>query len=140
MIRRGLRTVATGLALAGSPVLFLLALHLDTTAPEAAIVGVKPPVIKWETEAAMVAAFAAEVAKLGNRAHPNHEFREAKWTSYPETEGWDLLLVREDGLQLGIEAKLALNLEVLVQALGRGRDGVGPDCWPSSAPGASFSL
>lgn len=52
------------------------------------------------------------------------------WTPYPETGGWDILLVRqEDGFQIGIQAKLALNAKVLDQALERRwwRD-TGPDC------------
>lgn len=40
------------------------------------------------------------------------------WTPYAETAGWDILLVRKaDGAQIGIEAKLRLNAEVLSQAL-----------------------
>lgn len=40
-----------------------------------------------------------------------------QWTVYPETAGWDLLLVHRDGYQLGLEAKLSLNAKVLCQAL-----------------------
>ncbi|TPM19794.1 hypothetical protein [Mesorhizobium sp. B2-3-6] len=40
----------------------------------------------------------------------------AGWTAYAETEGYDILLVRQDGLQIGVEAKLRLNPEVVVQA------------------------
>lgn len=55
------------------------------------------------------------------------------WTPYPETEGWDILLVRKsDGLQIGIEAKLRLNAAVIAQALEDGFSYVatrpGPDC------------
>lgn len=40
------------------------------------------------------------------------------WTPYPETAGFDILLVRkEDGFQIGVEAKLRLNAEVILQAL-----------------------
>jgi hypothetical protein len=39
------------------------------------------------------------------------------FTVYPETAGWDMLLVAADGHQLGIEAKLSLNLKVLAQSL-----------------------
>lgn len=55
------------------------------------------------------------------------------WTAYPETGGFDILLVRPaDGLQVGIEAKLKLNAKVISQAA----EGVGyhhvagenPDC------------
>lgn len=54
-----------------------------------------------------------------------------EWTSYAETSGWDLLLVRKtDGLQVGIEAKLKLNTQVVSQVLeeyGRDADRPGPD-------------
>lgn len=63
-------------------------------------------------ESDLCAAFVAE-AKLRHRM---------EWVFYPETEGWDILAVRAaDGLQLGIEAKLALNTQVVCQAL--------PDRW-----------
>lgn len=40
------------------------------------------------------------------------------WVAYPETAGFDILLVRaEDGVQIGIEAKLRLNPLVVSQAL-----------------------
>lgn len=40
------------------------------------------------------------------------------WTAYAETAGFDILLVRDaDGVQIGIEAKLRLNAEVISQAL-----------------------
>lgn len=39
-----------------------------------------------------------------------------EWTAYPETAGFDLLLARkEDGVQIGIEAKLTLNAKVICQ-------------------------
>lgn len=42
----------------------------------------------------------------------------AEWTAYPETGGFDILLVRDsDGTQIGIEAKLRLNPKVLAQVL-----------------------
>nr|DAE48904.1 MAG TPA: hypothetical protein [Caudoviricetes sp.] len=56
-----------------------------------------------------------------------------EWTAYPETGGFDILLVRkEDGFQIGIEAKLRLNAKVINQVA----EGVstysvtasGPDC------------
>ena len=54
------------------------------------------------------------------------------WTPYPETAGFDILLSRKkDGFQIGIEAKLRLNVEVLNQALPAYKwDAVvqGPDC------------
>lgn len=54
----------------------------------------------------------------------------ADWTVYPETAGWDLLLVHRDGYQIGIEAKLTLNVKVLAQALEGANSGwreEGPD-------------
>lgn len=55
------------------------------------------------------------------------------WVSYAESCGWDILLVRKaDGFQIGIEAKLKLNLLVVAQALEDGRpyaaESPGPDC------------
>lgn len=53
------------------------------------------------------------------------------WTVYAETSGWDILLVRDvDGVQIGIEAKLKCNAQVLTQAIERGSytaDSTGPD-------------
>lgn len=41
-----------------------------------------------------------------------------EWGVYAETQGWDLLLVRrEDGFQIGIQAKLKLNLKVIDQTI-----------------------
>lgn len=40
------------------------------------------------------------------------------WTAYPETAGWDILLVAIDGTQIGVQAKLKFNLAVLSQAIG----------------------
>lgn len=42
----------------------------------------------------------------------------AGWTAYPETGGFDILLVRQiDGLQIGVEAKKRLTAEVILQAV-----------------------
>lgn len=42
----------------------------------------------------------------------------AGWTPYAETAGWDILLVRAtDGFQIGIQAKLRMNLDVINQAI-----------------------
>ncbi|NTJ67544.1 hypothetical protein G6M50_06170 [Agrobacterium rhizogenes] len=72
----------------------------------------------------------------------------AGWTAYPETAGFDIVLVRNiDGAQIGIEAKMTLNAKVLMQAV----DGIytnhgdaygGPD-WraalvPAGAAGAEM--
>lgn len=55
------------------------------------------------------------------------------WTPYPETGGFDILLVRdEDGFQIGIEAKLRLNAKVVDQVIEgisyRAAAAPGPDC------------
>jgi hypothetical protein len=55
------------------------------------------------------------------------------WTAYPETGGFDILLVRvTDGLQIGVEAKLKLNAKVISQAAESGSHyyvaGENPDC------------
>jgi hypothetical protein len=70
---------------------------------------------QFETEAALCQAFALRVP--------------AEWIVYPETAGWDLLLVhRQGGWQIGIEAKLTLNAKVLAQAIkGRRWNSQGPD-------------
>jgi hypothetical protein len=60
----------------------------------------------FATEAELCAAFIEAVEK------------ERGWIAYPETAGFDILLSRvSDGVQVGIEAKLALNVKVLSQAL-----------------------
>lgn len=41
------------------------------------------------------------------------------WTPYPETSGWDILLVHDTGVQIGVEAKLKLNAKVIEQAAER---------------------
>ena len=56
-----------------------------------------------------------------------------EWTAYPETGGFDILLVRAaDGMQIGVEAKLKLNAKVIAQAAEPGSyyhvDGANPDC------------
>lgn len=38
-----------------------------------------------------------------------------EWVAYPETAGFDILLVHVDGLQIGVEAKLKLNVNVISQ-------------------------
>lgn len=40
-----------------------------------------------------------------------------EWTAFPETAGWDILLVRDDGVQIGIQAKLKLNAKVINQSV-----------------------
>lgn len=38
-----------------------------------------------------------------------------KWVAYPETSGFDILLVHVDGWQIGVEAKMKLNANVITQ-------------------------
>ena len=53
-----------------------------------------------------------------------------EWSVYPETGGFDLLLVRKaDGFQIGIEAKLRLNAKVITQAA------EGNSAWNVASPG-----
>lgn len=65
-------------------------------------------------------------------AYITHAQRDSEWTAYPETAGWDILLVRNaDGFQIGIQAKMSFNMKVLAQAIegtcGSWSDD-GPDC------------
>lgn len=71
---------------------------------------------KFETEAEMVAAYVAEVERLNGLTHLRDPGRSI-WTVYAETCGWDLLLVDQYGVQIGIEAKLSVNAKVISQAL-----------------------
>lgn len=70
--------------------------------------------------AAFIEALASETGQGGQ-----------EWTAYPESAGFDILLARKsDGAQIGVEAKLALNVKVINQALPRYRriiDAPGPD-------------
>lgn len=55
------------------------------------------------------------------------------WTAYAETGGWDILLVRKaDGFQIGVQAKMRLNSDVISQAIEDGycfyAERSGPDC------------
>lgn len=75
----------------------------------------------FASEADLCASFLAAVEANG------------QWVAYPETCDWDILLARRaDGFQIGIQAKLRLNLDVIAQSLEDGgamsADGPGPDC------------
>lgn len=67
------------------------------------------------------------------------------WTAYAETGGWDILLSRNvDGFQIGIQAKLSLNLDVINQAIEQ-RSGwmavaEGPDVRAVLVPGGTAKL
>lgn len=59
---------------------------------------------KYASEAELCAQFIEYASSVG-------------WVSYAETAGWDVLLVRKtDGYQIGVQAKMQANLEVLQQA------------------------
>lgn len=59
---------------------------------------------------------------------------------YPETSGWDLLLVRpEDGEQVGVQAKLRPNVDVLEQAL-VGARAKGPEVHAVLVPSCSAAF
>lgn len=89
--------------------------------------------VPFATEKELVSAFLEWLTAAG-----------PEWVAYPETAGWDLLLVhRENGLQLGIEAKLALNAKVLCQALDGSNsiwNTVGPDFRAALVPLAGLQL
>lgn len=88
---------------------------------------------EFEKEADVVAAFVAHVEGWNE----NRNRKTSKWTIYPETAGWDLLLVDEAGVQIGIEAKLSLNAKVICQALpdSHWSQGKGPDYRAVLVPG-----
>lgn len=44
------------------------------------------------------------------------------WTCYPEAGGFDVLVVHDDGRQIGVEAKLSLNAKVAEQILPHSKD------------------
>lgn len=78
----------------------------------------------FATEAELVTEFLAQLQR-GRRKNI-----EQVWTVYPETAGWDLLLVHSSGFQVGLEAKLSMNAKVIDQALsGQHRiwEQIGPD-------------
>lgn len=67
---------------------------------------------RFPTEAALCDAFTAWARAGGGMRRDISE-----WTVYPETGGFDLLLVDKHGRQLGIEAKLSMNPKVCAQAI-----------------------
>ncbi len=73
----------------------------------------------YATEAALCAAFIDWAKAQGGTVRRG--IRAPIWTPYAETEGWDILLVAEDGTQIGVQAKLAFNMKVLAQTV--------PGCW-----------
>lgn len=61
------------------------------------------------------------------------------WVFYPETGGWDAILVLPDETQIGIQAKLRANVDVLAQALIPLRR-VGPDVHAVLVPTCSIAF
>lgn len=57
----------------------------------------------FRTEVDLCSAFIAAVPK--------------EWTAYAETAGWDIIMVRDDGYQIGVQAKLTLNADVILQTI-----------------------
>lgn len=61
------------------------------------------------------------------------------WQAFPEVDGWDLVLF--DGVtQVGVEAKLRANIQLLAQAMRRTRGRRGPDYRAALVPNASRDL
>jgi hypothetical protein len=79
----------------------------------------RKPEPRYATEADLCADFIAWVKRESGATRYGR--RIPVWTPYAETAGWDILLVAEDGTQIGIQAKLKFNMKVLTQSL--------PDRW-----------
>lgn len=72
---------------------------------------------KFASEADLVRAF-CDCIEQNNRLAVNNRLWQHDWAIYPETCGFDLVLAcRRTSVQIGIEAKLSLNLKVIQQAL-----------------------
>ena len=73
----------------------------------------------FEKETELVAAFSAAMERE----------RAKDWTLYHETAGFDVLAVHRYGYQVGIEAKLSVNIDVILQALPHSEydETIGPD-------------
>lgn len=88
----------------------------------------KRSVVTYTSEAALCADFLAWVRAEAGQTR--YDVQMPAWQAYAETAGWDILLVGEDGTQIGIQAKLRFNLKVLHQAIPGSWDthsGTGPD-------------
>lgn len=84
---------------------------------------------KFASEAELVRAYLSAIER---------ESRDGDWVAYPETGAFDLLMVQKSsGVQVGIEAKLSLNVKVLIQALAGTKNWshVGPDYRAVLVPG-----
>lgn len=96
-------------------------------------------VASFASEAELCATFIA--AATASRNSYGQRIAAPEWMAYPETAGFDILLVRvTDGFQIGIEAKLHLNQTVIQQALEGLRydpTSPGPDCLAVLVPDGS---
>jgi hypothetical protein len=72
---------------------------------------------KYATEAALCADFIKWVKETSGKYAGGRGVKVPNWTPYAETAGWDILLVGDDGAQIGIQAKLKFNMKVLHQCL-----------------------
>lgn len=81
----------------------------------------------FKSEAELCSAFIAWASREG-------------WRCYPETAGFDILAVTPEGWQIGIEAKLRMNLKVISQALPRYGAEIGPDHRAVLVPGMNSDL
>lgn len=87
----------------------------------------KRRVAQFASEAEMCTLF---ISIATGEVSNGYRVRPTGWKAYPEVWG-DILMVREDGFQIGIEAKLRLNDDVITQAIEGGTSYVtqpGPDC------------
>lgn len=87
---------------------------------------------EFALEADLVTAFCAVIHQRNDNARREKRNRRghepSTWTIYHETGGYDLVLVEDQtGVQVGIEAKLSLNLKVINQILPNRYDRAGPD-------------
>lgn len=89
---------------------------------------------RWRTP--RVAPFASEAALCDVL---REVVKTVGWTFYPETGGWDALLVLPDETQVGVQAKLRANVDVLAQAIVPPRR-VGPDVHAVLVPSCSSAF
>jgi hypothetical protein len=89
---------------------------------------VKRRVAHFDSEAQMCALYIA--VATGEVSNSSYRARPTGWKPYAETGGFDILMVRDDGFQVGIEAKLRLNDDVILQILESPGSVTlpGPDC------------
>jgi hypothetical protein len=100
----------------------------------------------FATETDLVAAFVECIEKQNTAAKKHGRRRRGEgdpstWTIYHESCGYDLVLVEDQtGVQVGIEAKLALNLKVINQVLPDRYSINGPDYRAVLVPSAGAQL